>query len=82
MNAHIPAHDIHHFMGDSATHPSEPRCGALAALLRLAGMSPQPRRALPAHPIAARSGASNCGFQGYFSVSNTFLASKWQNGGS
>ena len=28
----------------------------------LAGMSPQRRRALPAHPIAAHSGASNCGF--------------------
>ena len=62
MNAPIPAHDIHHLVGESATHPSEPRCGALAALLLLAGTSPQPRRALPAHPIAARSGASNCGF--------------------
>jgi len=28
----------------------------------LAGMSPQRRRALPAHPIAAHSGASNYGF--------------------
>ena len=62
MNAHIPAHDIHHLVGKSATHPSEPRCGALAVLLLLAGMSPQRRRALPAHPIAARSGAFNCGF--------------------
>ena len=62
MKAHIPAHDIHHLVGESATHPSEPRCGALAALLLLAGMSPLHRRALPAHRIATRSGASNCGF--------------------
>ena len=55
-----------------ATHPIEPRCGALAALLLLAGMSPQRpaqakrrarlRLALPAHRIAAHSGASNCRF--------------------
>jgi hypothetical protein len=31
-------------------------------LLLLAGMSPQQRRALPAHRIKAQSGASNCGF--------------------
>jgi hypothetical protein len=30
--------------------------------LSLAGMSPQRRRALPAHRITAHSGASNCGF--------------------
>jgi hypothetical protein len=28
----------------------------------LAGKSPQRRCALPAHPSAAHSGASNCGF--------------------
>jgi len=28
----------------------------------LKGKGPQRRRALPAHPIAAHSGASNCGF--------------------
>jgi hypothetical protein len=28
--------------------------------LSLAGMSPKQRRALPAHRIAAHSGASNC----------------------
>jgi hypothetical protein len=30
---------------ESATHPIEPHCGALALLLLLAGMSPQRRRA-------------------------------------
>ncbi len=54
-------HDKLHLLGDSATHPIEPRYGALAVLLLLAGMSPQRRRALPAHRIAAHSGASNCG---------------------
>jgi len=43
--------------GESATHPIEPRFGTLAASLLLAGMSPQRRRALPAHRIAAHSGA-------------------------
>jgi len=49
-------------MHDSATHPTEPHWRTLAALLLLAGMSPQRLLALPAHPIAAHSGASNCGF--------------------
>jgi len=62
MNAEIFSHDDHHRLGDSATHPIEPRCGTLAALLLLAGMSPQRRRALPARRITAHSGASNCGF--------------------
>ena len=66
MNADVRDHDEHHRVGDSATHPIRPRCGALAGLqaglLLLAGMSPPPRRALPAHRIAARSGAFNCGF--------------------
>ena len=42
----------------SATHPIEPCCGTLAALLLLAGTSPQRRHALPAHRITAHSGAS------------------------
>ena len=63
MNADVRDPDEHHRVGDSATRPIRPRCGALAALLLLAGMSPQRRRALPAHRIAARSGAFNCGFQ-------------------
>ena len=49
-------------VGDVATPPIEPPCGALAALLLLAGMSPLPRRALPSHAMTAHSGASNCGF--------------------
>jgi len=60
MNAEFPSHDNLHLVGDTATHPIEPRYGTLAALLLLAGTSPQRRRALPAHRIAARSGASNC----------------------
>jgi len=62
MNSGFRTHDHLHHSGDSATHPIEPRWRTLAALLLLAGMSPQRRRALPAHPIAAHSGASNCGF--------------------
>jgi hypothetical protein len=62
MNAKLSSHGKHHHLGDSATHPIEPRCGTLAALLLLAGTSPQRRRALPAHRIAAHSGASNCRF--------------------
>jgi hypothetical protein len=62
MNAYELAHVQRHLLGDSATHPIELRCGTLAALLLLAGMSPQRRRALPAHRIAAHSGASNCRF--------------------
>ncbi len=50
MNSRIGVHETLHLLGDSATHPIEPRCGALAALLLLAGMSPQRRRALPPHP--------------------------------
>ena len=63
MNTEIYIHDDPHDLGEGATHPIEPRCGTLAALLLLAGTCPQRRRALPAHRSAAHSGASNCGFQ-------------------
>ena len=62
MNIDFSSHDHFHLLGESATHPIEPRCGTLAALLLLAGRSPQRRCALPAHRIAAHSDASNCGF--------------------
>ncbi len=62
MDTEISSHHHPHLLGESATHPIEPRCGTLAALLRLAGMSPQRCRALPAHRITAHSGASNCRF--------------------
>ena len=62
MNACICAHVQLHLKGDSATHPIGWRWNALAALLLLAGTSPQRRRALSARPIAALSGASNCRF--------------------
>ena len=36
MDSEIRSHDHPHLLGESATHPIEPRCGTLAALLRLA----------------------------------------------
>ena len=62
MNIGFRDHDRVHHKGDNATHPIEPRYGTLAALLLLAGGSPQRRRALPAHRITAHSGAFNRGF--------------------
>ncbi len=62
MDIDLCTHDSDHLMGDNATHPIEPRCGTLAALLLLAGMSLRRRRALPAHRITAHSGASNYRF--------------------
>ena len=49
MNIDICTHDSVHLLGESATQTIEPRCGALAVLLLLAGMSLQRRRALPPH---------------------------------
>ena len=43
MNIDICTHDNVHLLGESATHPNEPRCGTLAALLLLAGMSQSQR---------------------------------------
>ena len=34
MNLEFLGHDSLHLLGDSATHPIEPRCGTLAALVR------------------------------------------------
>jgi len=62
MDIDLATHvDLHRWC-DSAARPIEPRCGTLAALLLLAGTSPQRRRALPAHRIAAHSAASNYHF--------------------
>jgi hypothetical protein len=55
-------HDAAHLLGERATHPIEPPWGALGALLVLAGMSLPRPPAFPAHPMAAHSGVSNCGF--------------------
>ena len=63
MNARLFIHARVPLLGDSATHPIAPSWRALAALLLLAGISPPRRHALPAHPLTARSGASNYGFQ-------------------
>ena len=41
MNIDICTHENVHLLGESATRPIEPRYGTLAALLLLAGMSPQ-----------------------------------------
>jgi hypothetical protein len=62
MNIEYFSDELHHLSGESATHPIERRCGTLAALLLLAGTSPQRRRALPAHRTAAHSGVSNLRF--------------------
>ncbi|MGH8849239.1 MAG: hypothetical protein ACREXQ_18615 [Polaromonas sp.] len=62
MNTDFGGLEKLHRWGESATHPIEPPWGTLAALLLLAGMSLLPRRALPAHPMTAHSGASNCRF--------------------
>ncbi|MDP2449673.1 MAG: hypothetical protein Q8M93_17665 [Polaromonas sp.] len=62
MNTYFFRPENRRHWGDSATHPIEPPWGALAALLLLAGISPQRCRALPAHPMTAHSGAFNCGF--------------------
>jgi hypothetical protein len=58
MNAHFLGFEFQIQFVPSATHPIEPCCGTLAALLLLAGTSPQRRHALPEHRITAHSGAS------------------------
>ena len=62
MNSYFPGFEALHHLGDSATHPIAPPWRVLAALLLLAGISLPRRRALPAHPMTAHSGASNRGF--------------------
>jgi len=62
MDIDFSAFDNPYLLGESATHPIRPPSGALAALLLLAGMSMLHRRALPAHPMTACSGASNYRF--------------------
>jgi hypothetical protein len=62
MNTENLGHGGVHLKGESATDPIDPPGGALAALLLLAGGSPLRHRALPAHPLTAHSGLSNCGF--------------------
>ncbi|MDR0775566.1 MAG: hypothetical protein LBE81_02885 [Azonexus sp.] len=59
MNIHFSDFNKHHQMGEHATHPIRQPSGALAALLLLAGTSLPRRRALPARPMTACSGASN-----------------------
>ena len=49
MDTEIYTHDNPYLQVESATHPIEPRYGTLAALLRLAGMTPQ-----RSHPCRAR----------------------------
>jgi len=62
MNIDFFGFDKPHLLGERATHPIRPPSGALAALLLLAGTGMQRRRALPAHPMTACSGASNYRF--------------------
>lgn len=63
MSIELSRHEHLEQLGESATYPIDLRCGMLAALLLLAGMSPQLRLALPARRITAHSVASNCRFQ-------------------
>ncbi|MDR1967110.1 MAG: hypothetical protein LBQ32_00225 [Burkholderiaceae bacterium] len=63
MNIDILSFDEVHLLGDHATRSPAPRSPRHAELLSLAGISPLRPRALPAHPMTACSGASNCGFQ-------------------
>jgi hypothetical protein len=60
MRIEILSHERAHRLGESATHPIEPPWGALAALRLKAGRGLLPRRALPARPMTAHSGAFNC----------------------
>ncbi|MBP8144307.1 hypothetical protein [Pseudorhodoferax sp.] len=60
--AEISAYEHPHRLAESATRPIAPRCGTLAALFLLAGMSPLRRHALPAHRITAHSAVSNYRF--------------------
>jgi hypothetical protein len=62
MNIQISSHESLCLLGESATRPIDLRYGTLAALLLVAGISPPPRRALPAHHSAAHSGAFNYRF--------------------
>ena len=62
MNTEICGLKKAHNLVESATRPIEPPWRALAALLRLAGSSLRRCPALPAHPMTAHSGVSNCRF--------------------
>jgi hypothetical protein len=65
MNAHFSGFDSQIKFLPSATLPIELRCGTLAALLLLVGISPPRRRALPACRITAHSGASLVKYAGW-----------------
>jgi len=52
-----------HLLGEGATHSPAPRSPHHAALLVLAGISPQRPRALPGTPITALASAFNCRFR-------------------
>jgi hypothetical protein len=62
MNMAFFGFDHFHLWGERAMHPAAPRSARHAVLLVLAGKSPLRPRALPGAPIAALSGAFNCGF--------------------
>ena len=56
MDTEFRDHDELHLLGENATRSMEPRWGALAALLVLAGMSPPRRRVMPARTSAPHRG--------------------------
>ncbi|HRP30081.1 MAG TPA: hypothetical protein PLG77_16770, partial [Burkholderiaceae bacterium] len=63
VDTDVPGSVRTHLSGDCATHSPAPRSTRHAALLLLAGTSPQRRRALPGTPITALASAFNCRFQ-------------------
>ena len=63
MNIDIGCFGYPHFLGEGATHSPAPRLPRHAALLVLAGISPQRPRALPGTTITALASAFNYRFQ-------------------
>jgi len=63
MGTHFLTHVQIHVLGENATYPIAPPWRMLAALLLLAGISPLPRHACPAHPMPVDSGMFNGGFR-------------------
>jgi hypothetical protein len=62
MKLDFSGFDHTHLLGENATHSPAPRSPRHAALLVLAGISPQRPRVLPGTPITALASAFNCRF--------------------
>ena len=66
MDTEIRVHDHPHLIGERATHPIEPRCGTLAALLRLALQEPVALSRLASAPNHGPLGRVQLPFLGLF----------------